>query len=479
MDPKSTAKSKRIQSQKGRRNHPTPSAVAQKKKASQATREEKPRRAHELPSNWDRYDDEAGGDGDENPVEDKAFEVLPKSKGADFGWLVEQARAQPKESGELGSQFSFDEIPLDFMQGASSMLSIRGEGLLSWCRDDNFIVDDDPSSNYEVPFLSMDLHALAEQLSKLKLSQRLFIEADLLTEDLSADGSKDNRESEQLDMSISNDTKHGYAEPSILNNVKSEKNVISQSFSSNFYTDLGIIQGSLVEKFLPPTSTSLSTKPDSDKDLQLLMQSDTKEAKILMSPAIVDIIPDSEQSKTSRFEADKAEAELDMLLNSFGDTSLSSSLADGSIENISSSQDIRSGSLGDKVPYSITQKVSSPGIFAVTSLDDDLDDLFAATSLSPQEQKDSASAPKTGARPAISLPSHSSLGSDIISDSGSVRQIGSMVPPGDSIDDLLAESSGYVEVQKLTLLSNEQDQKSPHAPRSNPVSDFDSWFDTL
>jgi hypothetical protein len=30
----------------------------------------------------------------------------------------------------------------------------------------------------------MDLHALAKQLSKLKLSQRLFIEEDLLHEDL-------------------------------------------------------------------------------------------------------------------------------------------------------------------------------------------------------------------------------------------------------------------------------------------------------
>jgi hypothetical protein len=35
-----------------------------------------------------------------------------------------------------------------------------------------------------VPFLSMDLHALATQLSKVKLYQRLFIEKDLLPEDL-------------------------------------------------------------------------------------------------------------------------------------------------------------------------------------------------------------------------------------------------------------------------------------------------------
>jgi hypothetical protein len=38
--------------------------------------------------------------------------------------------------------------------------------------------------NFQVPFLSMDLHALANQLSKLKLSQRLFLEEDLPPEDL-------------------------------------------------------------------------------------------------------------------------------------------------------------------------------------------------------------------------------------------------------------------------------------------------------
>ena len=30
------------------------------------------------------------------------------------------------------------------------MLSVRGKGLLSVCRDDNFIVDDDPTSSSEV-----------------------------------------------------------------------------------------------------------------------------------------------------------------------------------------------------------------------------------------------------------------------------------------------------------------------------------------
>jgi hypothetical protein len=38
--------------------------------------------------------------------------------------------------------------------------------------------------NFQVPFLSMDLNALANHLSKIKLSRRLFIEEDLFPEDM-------------------------------------------------------------------------------------------------------------------------------------------------------------------------------------------------------------------------------------------------------------------------------------------------------
>jgi hypothetical protein len=36
--------------------------------------------------------------------------------------------------------------------------------------------------NFQVPFLSMDLNALANHLSKIRLSRRLFIEDDLFPE---------------------------------------------------------------------------------------------------------------------------------------------------------------------------------------------------------------------------------------------------------------------------------------------------------
>lgn len=121
MDPKATAKSKRIHSQHGRRNHPTPSSIAQRKKPSSSTpgaAEEKPRRpraAPALPSNWDRYDADAedgGGGGEGAAVADKSSEVAPKSKGADFGYLIEQARSQPQEiRGVVGLGFSSEELP--------------------------------------------------------------------------------------------------------------------------------------------------------------------------------------------------------------------------------------------------------------------------------------------------------------------------------------------------------------------------------
>ena len=38
--------------------------------------------------------------------------------------------------------------------------------------------------NFQVPFLSMDLNALANHLSKVKISRRLFIEEDLFPEDM-------------------------------------------------------------------------------------------------------------------------------------------------------------------------------------------------------------------------------------------------------------------------------------------------------
>ncbi|KAJ3677016.1 hypothetical protein LUZ60_002740 [Juncus effusus] len=178
MDPKSTAKSKRIHSLHGRKTHPSPSAAAAaKKKPSSGS--SSGGRHQKLPSNWTRYDndddvEEIGGNKSEET------EVVVRSKGADYAYLIEEARKQESVVGSsLQEEFSFD-----FLQGSRFMLSTRGETLANWCEDDNFIVDDDNSSNYEVSSLSMDFKALAGQLSKMKIYQRLFLEDFLFSDEL-------------------------------------------------------------------------------------------------------------------------------------------------------------------------------------------------------------------------------------------------------------------------------------------------------
>lgn len=113
MDPKASAKSKRAHTQHGRASHPSPAAIAQRKKQGKEKKLEqsagggggggdgeiKRTRRHALPSNWDRYDDEDEVvDSVGNPSD---TEVAPKSKGADFGYLLEQARSQQQERDKL------------------------------------------------------------------------------------------------------------------------------------------------------------------------------------------------------------------------------------------------------------------------------------------------------------------------------------------------------------------------------------------
>ncbi|XP_020105499.1 uncharacterized protein LOC109722047 isoform X2 [Ananas comosus] len=464
MDPKATAKSKRIHSQHGRRNHPTPSSIAQRKKPSSSTpgaAEEKPRRpraAPALPSNWDRYDADAdaedgggGGGGAEGAaVADKSSEVAPKSKGADFGYLIEEARSQPQEiRGVVGLGFSSEELPFDLMQGRSSILSVKGEGLLSWCQDDNFIVDDDTSSGYEVPFLSLDLHALAAQLSKLKLSRRLFIEADLLPEDLLTDGSKDYEKPPQSETSIASEIKHGFSQPVFQRNAESEKDLSSMNYANN-----------------PNTDNEPSGIPSKEKS-QLLTTSGSTEAIGLILPSSEDRVPEKEQNRPSAFEAAAAEAELDMLLNSFSETSLSSSFADIPIEETSTSSSMKVNSSYDMIPPSTHQRTSNSRLTAMSSLDDALDGLLAETSLS-----------------STNIPSHSSLEPNIINDSTSNKPKNGTSPFDDSLDDLLAETSLGLKDQKYTVPSHDQGKVSSvnHSSSSlltRPADDIDSWLDSL
>lgn len=49
---------------------------------------------------------------------------------------------------------------LDFMQASTSMLEAKGEEILSWCEDDNFILEDDLAPDFEVKFGAVILRLL-------------------------------------------------------------------------------------------------------------------------------------------------------------------------------------------------------------------------------------------------------------------------------------------------------------------------------
>ncbi|KAJ3704442.1 hypothetical protein LUZ61_008147 [Rhynchospora tenuis] len=330
MDPKASAKSKRGHSLHGRRTHLTPSAAAAKKNASssgaQAKGGEAPRarRRPELPSNWDRYDeDEEEGDsgaianerGEAEATSDATeTETLAKSKGADYRYLIQQARTQPQPQ-PIAPSLSHD-FTFDFLQGSSSMLSARGEMLLSLCEDDNFIVDDyDGSSNYEVSFLSMDLNALAGQLSKLKMSQRLFLEDhDLFMEEMLVSEPKENSLQPDRSASLDDCTNAG------------RENVSSSHIS--------------VEKIESLTSTSESTI---ETELDVLINS-------------------FEETKVSRGSDNSANASID-LLDKQGISTLDDVLDDLLAET--------SLSFNDQISGSISSKKDKLGI-----LDESVDDLL-------------------------------------------------------------------------------------------------------
>jgi hypothetical protein len=105
MDPKAAAKSKRSHTVRGRRVHQTPAAAAAHRQkrataAAAAAATSSGPRSRNLPSNWDRYDAEGEAE-DSAAAGEWTGEVAPRSKGADFGFLLEQARAQPSGARDL------------------------------------------------------------------------------------------------------------------------------------------------------------------------------------------------------------------------------------------------------------------------------------------------------------------------------------------------------------------------------------------
>uniref|UniRef100_A0A0E0L5R8 Uncharacterized protein n=1 Tax=Oryza punctata TaxID=4537 RepID=A0A0E0L5R8_ORYPU len=425
MDPKAAAKAKRSHTVRGRRTHQTPAAAAahRQKRAEAAASSSHPR-SRNLPSNWDRYDDEADADADESAAPSEwTGEVAPRSKGADFGFLLDQARAQPREAPRLSSQDS----PFDFMQASTSMLEAKGEEILSWCEDDNFILEDDLAPDFEVPFLSMDLHALATHLSKLKLSERLFLEKDLLPEDLA---------------------------------VASEVNQIHIQSSTEVDSNA---KGSLIHDH---DSIHCDDQMKADCQLKCFEEDKSTSSPKTSSHSVhLDTGEYNNNSEGAKFEVVAAEEELDMLLNTLGGTHLSGSNLDESFGKKSTLQDVKVNQSDKKVTPSTLSKSS-----VTAACDDALDDLLSETS--PSVQNEGFAEPG------------STSNSDQNIDIRYANQIDVTTSIDDLVDDLLTDTSLCLNGQKQTTSAQGKDNISsvsvpPNSGPSNASEDFDSWFDSL
>lgn len=105
MDAKSLAKSKRAHTQHlNKKHHPKPTSKAASAgvgvggSSSQKPNVKQFKGSKKLPSNWDRYEDEDDLDSEVSGQGSKTDVNLPKSKGADYGYLISEAKAQAESS---------------------------------------------------------------------------------------------------------------------------------------------------------------------------------------------------------------------------------------------------------------------------------------------------------------------------------------------------------------------------------------------
>lgn len=322
MDAKALAKSKRAHSLRHtkKNNHHSASkvpsvssvtATSNKKPSGEQVGENlrKPHGSRALPSNWDRYGEEfnlgsedPSGEGASVPTE---F-VVPKSKGADYAFLISEAKSQPQSNYSSDIFHSLSDNIEEFSQGFGPMLSVKGQSMLSWIAEDDFDFDEKASSSYEAPFLSLNLDALAEQLGKANLSERLFLEPDmllppeLLNDDSQASG-KDNDRARTRASAVEIDSK---ASSSMDENENGQPLSYSESMSPSSTVAINNSVAVLKEG-----SHSM------DENTYQVGQSQETEQKSISKPNV-----DSGTRKPSKFEAANAEADLNMLLNSFAET---------------------------------------------------------------------------------------------------------------------------------------------------------------
>ncbi|CAM0953889.1 unnamed protein product [Alopecurus aequalis] len=331
---------------------------------------------------------------------------------------------------------------------STCMFEAKGEGIMSWFEDDNFILDDDLAPDFEVPFLFMDLDALATQLSKIKLSQRLFVEKDLFPEDLDvASEEEDNEIPIQCDATLETDAKNSSVQHN-LKDIKHGKGTHDHASNIHSKDQMKTDRLECFPEEVATASPKISANTEQDRG-------DT---------GFTDTVPSKGQSKQSKLEMVAPEEELEMLLNSLDGTHLSGSSIDGSFGNKSTSKGAKINESNEK----LTSSTASESL-ALSPLDDDLDAL-----LSLPVQNEGFAASSSTSRPAFD--------SDSSTDFRYAKQID--VTIDDSVDDLLADTSFCLNDQKQTTHVHGQQNISnvkvpPHSGSSHATDDFDSWFDSL
>ncbi|KAG4967803.1 hypothetical protein HKD37_12G033900 [Glycine soja] len=347
--------------------------VSQKKKSHRSA----------LPSNWDRYEDEEEELDSGSGIASKTVDVvLPKSKGADFRHLVAEAQSQAETSLEGFPAFD-DLLPGEFGVGLSSMLVVRGEGIVSWVGDDNFVVDDKTTGNPEASFLSLNLHALAESFAKVDLSKRLFIESDLLPTELCVEelAVSSNEEHEELKTKEDSELANRMSKELDLDDLAADQFTSSSSSSSSH----------AVSTF--PLSNNVFHIPVNyvNAEAQQTSCSSKNKAFVPCSDASLHSTEDARGKQYSAFGAADVEKELDMLLDSLSETKILDSSGFKSNTSIPVSLGVSS------VYPQVSKKDPVPSKTAsiTASLDDALDELLEETStlmnpnvlLRPQEEK--------------------------------------------------------------------------------------------
>ena len=275
------------------------------------------------------------------------------------------------------------------------------------------------------------------------------------------------------------DSQDAHSLPVLENNANSQTGSHSMLMEAEENLEAGLEN---IKLRIPPLH---STELQASKSSEQIEQCSRREVDEPSSQISRHTISELEEKKITRFEAAAAEAELDMLLGSFSETSLPGSMPASLINKTSA---LKSSNFGfiDTGRSTSQDHDSSATDVPTSSIDDSIDDLLAETSL-PLDDKQHRALPQQEASFRQNFPLGSISTNAYGFTSGQAMSESTADSIADSIDDLLAEASVSLEEQKHA--ENQQikgtDSLSKGLPprgasmSSKALDDFDSWLGTL